>query len=65
MSDWHGWKRADGPALHIGELPGRKSVVLYKIDGSVLTPLAYFRSVEGAEDALSILDDLVVEPVDR
>lgn len=62
--EWHGWARSDdlrekGEALHIGPLPGRKSVCLYVIKGSVLTPLAYFRNEEAAERALALLDRLV------
>lgn len=58
-SEWHGWSIGDSPAIHVGPLPGRKSIVLYKVDGSVLTPLAYFRTEEAAAVALSLLDEIV------
>lgn len=59
MSDWHGWSRRDSEhgALHIGELPGRKSVCLYSVVGSVLDVHAYFRTPEHAERVLAWLDD--------
>lgn len=66
MNEWHGWKTETSAALHIGVLPGRKSVVLYKIDGSVLTPLAYFRDEDGARDALRLFDEIIdALPKDR
>lgn len=58
-SKWHGWSIGDSPAIHVGPLPGRKSIVLYQIDGSVLTPLAYFRDEDAAEKGLALLDDLM------
>lgn len=57
-NEWWGWYVGDSPALHIGRLPGRKSVCLYRIDGSELLPLAYFRSEEAARIALSMIDEL-------
>ena len=59
-SEWHGWaRRGDNVALHIGELPGRKSVCLYEIDGSVIRTLAFFKDVDKARRALQLLDRLV------
>lgn len=65
VSDWHGWSRGEqytGVALHIGPLPGRKSICLYTMDyrdGAVLYVHAYFRSEEEARRALDTLDNLV------
>lgn len=55
---WHGWGMADW-SLHVGTLPGRKSVCLYSHIGSVVEPLAYFRDDESAFRALEMLDRLV------
>jgi hypothetical protein len=59
MNDWHGWSFSNSN-LYIGELPGRKQVVLYTMvdDGSTIRPLAYFRSQEDARIALDCLDKL-------
>ena len=61
--DWHGWSTADGKlALHIGHLPGRKSVALYTHDkrgGSTLFVHAYFRNEVEAKRALESLDYLM------
>ncbi len=59
MSDWHGWGIQGGPALHVGKLPDRKSMVLYILDGSVLTPLAYFRDEDKARQCLDLLDKMM------
>lgn len=56
--DWHGWSRG-GVALHIGPLPGRKSVCLYTHVGCTIEPVAYFRSVDDAQRALNVLDHLL------
>lgn len=62
MSFPTGWQLAnlDGesisPALHIGELPGRKRIALYVVDGGALTPLAYFRDREAAETAWALIE---------
>lgn len=55
--DWHGW-RVRGMALHVGPLPGRKSIALYRNDASILTPLAYFKSETAASACLEFLDTL-------
>lgn len=60
MTEWHGWSRGEGPAIHIGRLPGRKSICLYISDGSVVTPVAYFRDEEGARRALDLLNELIM-----
>lgn len=65
MSDWHGWSRTKGyagRALHIGPLPGRKSICLYTVDytdGAVMYVHAYFRSEDEARRALATLDELL------
>lgn len=56
--EFHGWLVNGLGALHVGRLPGRKSICLYLIDGSVLTPLAYFRDEEKARLALGWMDAL-------
>lgn len=63
--EWHGWSRGlssgqkTGRALHIGPLPGRKSLVMYVHDGSVVRALAYFRNYQDAALALDVLDEIV------
>lgn len=54
---WHGWTVA-GMTLHVGPLPGRKSIVMYRCDQSAIEPLAYFRSEEQAQACLEVLDAL-------
>lgn len=70
MSDWHGWSRRiepyTGVALHVGPLPGRKSICVYSMDyndGAVMRVHAYCRSVEEGEKLLAVLDDLM-QPVE-
>lgn len=55
---WHGWG-GDGWSLHVGPLPGRKSVCLYSHIGSIVEPLAYFRDDESAFRALAMFDRIV------
>ena len=60
----HGWGIKDlltgeSESIHVGRLPGRKSVALYALNGSVLDVLAYFKSQTAAERALDILDRLI------
>ena len=55
MTEWHGWGRGES-ALHVGPLPGRKSICLYSIVGSVMNVHAYFRSEYEAQLALRLLD---------
>lgn len=55
---WHGWTVA-GKSLHVGPLPGRKSICLYTSEASIgLKPLAYFRSEDDADACLAWLDRL-------
>jgi hypothetical protein len=54
---WHGWSRG-GVALHVGPVPGRKSIALYSHVGVTATVLAYFRDDESAFRALAVLDHL-------
>lgn len=58
MSEFHGWGVAEPRswALHIGELPGRKSYCLYEADGSTLRVLAFFKSEATARRALWAID---------
>jgi hypothetical protein len=60
--NYHGWAREhkSHPALHIGELPGRKSNVLYIDHGTVIAPLAYFTSPEQAAEAMAMLDYIIL-----
>ena len=53
--DWHGW-RVNGMSLHVGHLPGRKSVCLYRLDSTRIEVLAYFRSEDHARRCLEVLD---------
>lgn len=61
-TDWHGYLLADGRAIHIGQLPGRKSICLYVIGGGALEPLAFFRSTADAQRALDLIDALAGRP---
>ena len=45
-------------SLHIGNLPGRKRVCLYRVQGGVLESLAYFDSEAKAYDALRMISIL-------
>jgi hypothetical protein len=54
---FHGWGTEDW-ALHVGRLPGRKSICLYERDGSAIRTLAFFRSDEDAQRALRAIDRL-------
>ena len=53
----HGW-RIGGKALHVGELPGRKQVCLYVLDGTTIRTLAFFANKARAEEALDMLDKI-------
>jgi hypothetical protein len=67
--EWHGFARDEplASALHVGRMPGRKSVCLYIARrnqhengiGCEVEPLAYFRSDEAAREALALLDHLI------
>jgi hypothetical protein len=58
--DWHGWSAADS-TIHVGPLPGRKSICLYEVadGGTTIRTLAFFRDEDKAKRALSHLDALV------
>ena len=64
MSNWHGWSKqryglpSNPRSLHVGHLPGRKSVCLYSVNGSVLTVLAYFRNEDTAVRTMRLIDEL-------
>ncbi len=54
---WHGWsKQGEALSLHIGHLPGRKSLCLYADYGGEIDALAYFPSEQHAIKALQMLD---------
>lgn len=55
--EWHGWSK-DGMTAHVGRLPGRKSVCLYRLDGSVIEPLAYFPDADKARKCMQFIDAL-------
>lgn len=55
--EWHGWSKR-GMTMHVGPLPGRKSICLYRLDGSVIRPLAYFPDEDKARECLRFLDAL-------
>lgn len=57
-TEWHGWSRGAGEAIHIGRIPGRKRVMIYLVEGSVVTTLGSFTSEEYAKKALDALDRL-------
>lgn len=57
---WHGWSRWDASRqLHIGPLPGRKSICFYTVAGSVMHVHAYFRSELEAHRAKETMDWLM------
>lgn len=60
--DWHGWGRGRGPALHIGELPGRKSVCLYTISDGAIRTHAFFKNAHQAQKVMALIDSLVFGP---
>lgn len=55
--DWHGWTVGD-VSVHVGPLPGRKSVCLYAVNGGALHTLAFFRTEYDAQSCLWFLDKL-------
>lgn len=55
--DWHGWKIGDRGTLHVGPLPGRKSICVYLVEGSVLRTVAFARDEEDARRLVAFLDD--------
>jgi hypothetical protein len=57
--DWHGWNVV-GTAVHVGPLPGRKSICLYVIEGTTLRTLAFFKSPDDAATALRMMDLLAM-----
>jgi len=66
MSEWHGWSRTEGfqgEAVHVGPLPGRKSIALYTMDyrdGATMHVHAYFRNEDEAKNFLQVFDRLMV-----
>ena len=59
VTEWHGWSRVSSTSLHIGRLPGRKSLCLYVVQGAVLGVLAYFANEKRARLALDTIDEIV------
>lgn len=61
--DWHGWGRRGSSqgALHVGRMPGRKSVCLYTNVGNEAKVRAYFRSEADAVAVLAWLDNFAGE----
>lgn len=59
MTDFigHGW-RVGTKAIHVGTLPGRKSICLYFDYGSVIRTIAFFRNDKDARECLDALDSL-------
>ncbi len=49
---------------HIGELPGRKQVTLYTVEGSVIRTVAFFKKEEDAREFMQFMDRLArfIEP---
>lgn len=62
MTDWHGWarNRPGAPALHVGPLPGRKSIAVYTVEGGVIDVVAYCRDEEAARRLVEALDGLIL-----
>jgi hypothetical protein len=54
----HGYRLNASSAVFVGHIPGRKSVALYAVEGSVLEALAYFPTQEQARKALRMIDKL-------
>jgi len=55
---WHGFKitHVGGEeSLHIGPLPGRKSICLYRVEKSGIEVLAFFQTERKAFDALRLI----------
>jgi hypothetical protein len=56
--DFHGWS-AHGRTIHVGPLPGRKSIVLYRMVGSQIDVLAFFRDESAARRFLRDMDAML------
>jgi hypothetical protein len=59
---YHSWEtKIDGKRIAIGvsEIPDRKTPCLYVMEGTILFPLAYFRSESRAKKFLEILDSFI------
>jgi hypothetical protein len=59
VDGWGGWSISGHPeqgALHIGPLPERKRIALYKCQGNSFSVLAYFRDETSAKAAAVWLD---------
>ena len=64
MSDWHGFRRGNR-SVHIGPIPGRKSIAFYTTDEfNNQSAIAYFAGEFEAHKALEALDALIV-PTER
>lgn len=63
--EWHGWAieaRLAARSLHIGPMPGRKSICLYEQQGGRIRVYAYFRDEQAALDARALMDYLTGYP---
>lgn len=67
MTQWHGWKLIyksfENPkvantngSVHVGPLPNRKGIALYREQDGILRALAYFVSEQAAQEALAFFD---------
>lgn len=58
---YHGWGITNkNLTLHIGNLPGRKSVCLYYEDNGTINTLAFFKNPESAQKAQELLDTFIL-----
>lgn len=64
----HGWARQNATlgqtpancAVHIGRIPGRKSIALYVLRGGVMDVVAYCRTERVATLAVRALDHIIL-----
>ncbi len=55
---FHGWSRY-GRTIHVGPVPGRKAIALYRVVGSTVDVLAYFRDESAARRFLGDIDKML------
>lgn len=56
-----GEKVEDVPSIHVGPIPGRKSVCLSILDQSNQYPLAYFRDEASARLFIKVINDFFLD----
>lgn len=57
--DFHGWS-GHGREIHVGPLPGRKAIALYRItSGTTIDVLGYFRTADAARRFLDEMDAML------